>query len=496
MKKISILALIAGGMLLAGAECADAQGLKSVRKIESPTVKTTIFDFYKSPTSGLFLKKGIEFPQKATEYKYDDKTGKFKDHMGYVCKYDKDNRILEMERTDLQDPRYINKYIYEYDDSNGEIHWLNLLSQDKGKTWKNREKQDTYMFPNGLTKGIVNYKWNHKTSKWEVNPALSFYIVPEKDDNGRVTKITRYNDDTKTTKLKEMYLYFDNTEYPSIIRYHSYYDEENYELKYLTSIRWYTCNNDFTYFADVSDIIFEDDKDNRLKSYIINNARDDGNFDMANIINIEYDDKDRLTKITNVDGGIHCEKTITYPDELGSFVFQQLDFLDLDENGVFDECDMYIVNQKMTTTFDEHGNVLQRDDESCDETGVKLPGKSVRNICTYDDEGRLVMCEMQYKDEAKDPLKYVTNKKIEFSDFTTNVPTSIEDAAQTDTDILIIGNELKIRNANGKSYSVCGVDGRILMSGIADSGTISIAGISNGIYIVNVEGKSFKFLKK
>ena len=59
------------------------------------------------------------------------------------------------------------------------------------------------------------------------------------------------------------------------------------------------------------------------------------------------------------------------------------------------------------------------------------------------------------------------------------------------SDFIFVPQEL-----SGKNYSLIDIDGRVISRGVLNGNSINVSGLSKGLYILNVNGKSSKFLIK
>jgi hypothetical protein len=60
----------------------------------------------------------------------------------------------------------------------------------------------------------------------------------------------------------------------------------------------------------------------------------------------------------------------------------------------------------------------------------------------------------------------------------------------------VVRNELQINNGKNSTYVINSITGANLMKGATINGKINVSSLQNGIYILNVDNKSYKFIKQ
>jgi len=78
------------------------------------------------------------------------------------------------------------------------------------------------------------------------------------------------------------------------------------------------------------------------------------------------------------------------------------------------------------------------------------------------------------------------------------VPTSNDELLKdcTSLESNVVRNELKINNSKTSNYVINSITGANLMKGVTINGKINVSLLNIGIYILNVDNKSFKFIKQ
>lgn len=60
----------------------------------------------------------------------------------------------------------------------------------------------------------------------------------------------------------------------------------------------------------------------------------------------------------------------------------------------------------------------------------------------------------------------------------------------------VVTNEIMLLNNNQQQYKIHNTTGGICLTGISNNGSINVSGLKSGIYLLSIENKSFKFIKK
>lgn len=106
--------------------------------------------------------------------------------------------------------------------------------------------------------------------------------------------------------------------------------------------------------------------------------------------------------------------------------------------------------------------------------------------------------DVQWSVPADGSYKVTVNTNTLAISITTNTATSVN-AANHEFPLLVsnvIANQLTVENSSNFSYRIFNVAGASVLAGNSENGIISVSTLKFGIYFLNTENKTFKFIKR
>ncbi len=408
-------------------------------------------------------------PTHQTEYIYDEENGDWMPGGEYTYRYDADGNILQQ---DYDDGSTISRTINEWSKEGLNTLLLEQTSDDGGQTFTNSTKRvQTYdmLYPRLITLSKDRYQW--AGSDW-VATGDAFRRNVTRDADGNVLSLTvavPYNG-----AFDEMQRYT-NTVDPTTRQINSFkfeelgYSESGNDLiwktsQYLRNLVWKETNGQLVgEFSDWMSL------GNKLSSATITSIEGTDTVDIATVC-ITYDDKGGYVEtIAYTDEPSQIVTIYTVDDANGSNTLEEIDYMDMDEDGEYTEADI-CMRIKQVQRYDEKGSLVEEQLFEPDEDGTSLTQTAgtrydISYDTTYPDaEAEVVMSEWNYESRMYVPIMRIVSDRY--------------------TDVTAIsGVKVNSTSANGV-YNLQGMK-------IADS----LPADGHGILIVRKDGKSVKVMR-
>lgn len=344
------------------------------------------------------------------------------------------------------------------------------------------------------------YEWEPNSEEWCPNTTgYTYYIEIKRDAANRVTSRTYWDSEDKNYALNAIYYEYDSTDGPASSIIIKQMDEDSHELIpiYLyDEIKWKKSNCQYLYEKSNIYNLFDDDSNNIVKSFVLYDITENGDK-FKSFVSNKYEnggkERKQKTSILSADG-VNILNTYEYDfDENGSYNYYYDNWKDLNNNGVYDDGEIAKDRRSFVIMyrFDKYGNEINRSYKKFNTETKKydIDVYTYVNKYQYFEDGTIIEYEHSYYSKGK--LK--TKEKTVYSNFIDYIPTSIKD---TQNNIEIAVHDGYVTATDGARYQIFDIQGRLCKSGIVTSSTISLEDLSEGIYIVRVNNKNIKVIKR
>ena len=336
---------------------------------------------------------------------------------------------------------------------------------------------------------------------WRLINDQSAFSIINRDEQDRVTSEEFYRyDNPDAWYIKAVYTYGEGNS-PSMITFYVNEKDENGSYKIdreLSDIEWFYCENqmiEVDRFDDGYNIhdkrtAFNSERYKPLKFTKKSWSRDGTCY--TNHFDMTYDDQGRITSYIrsyNSYGRLGNQYyKYVYTDEYGSHEVTSYNGSDKNNDGTISE-DEYILNQRNVKVFNSDGLVISKE-------SVMKYNDELRTIIldefgyTYDDKGRIAEISVSSYDQYDDKTTK-TKDVYEYDD----TATGIASVNKADVDMRVAGNVVTFGSNLDGSYVVCNAEGKMVMSGCASDGWVSLESLPSGFYIVSVDGAAVKVVR-
>ena len=452
----------------------------NVKRLQSQTLKDEENILMRPTKEDVYsLHQGDWFLESNNEYEYDSKGRRIKEiltrrddmgqdvHTRFTLNYNEDSMLAD--------------FIEEY--AVGNQNWIKL-----------RKTVNTY---DAIRKDIqikqTVYEWDESIEDWTyvANDIVNMYREVERDTQGRITLNQMWKNEERTTPYTGFeFAYGESGAATSMDMYIP--DEEGYLTKncVFEDLVWHKSDCQYLKMSDNLYHAFTKDPNNRITSYTLYAYDEEGNKSQwLGNYKAKYDDQYRLIR-THIrlpyDNGVDQKYVaeIAYDtDGIGSEQRLEKNWVDDNDNDIYDFGETLISAIKLKSVYDDKGNPICIEWYEGDATGEyhQVSGYKYETIYTDFDaiEQRITY---SYNPELRE---YEYLSKVIYSDFI-NVAAGIETAALNHKTIKVYDDKITTENMNGCKYKIFDIEGRVVKSGIINSSTISIANYSKGMYLIRV----------
>lgn len=482
---LTFAALIAGGMLTLGNADAGAQNNQS-----NSTFKTYLSKKAESQGSR-FL------PQTIIKQDYDIDKKEWYSYGEYKCKYEESGNLVECYEnlSNFDGTIDNNRYFRKYDEHNSVIEQIKQYLADDGVTYAN-EQISLWEYDDVLTDYALRsqlFKWDETLQDWQDYDILgNYYRKITRDEQNRIISSEWFKviNDEPLLQNRLVYEYEGDGHAKKVI---VYVGKEDKPYKVWDNIVWKESTDNCPELSHDYVHPFIDYEGNIPLSFTFFKA-DNETGELKKVIDYEvtYNDQDRILR--------EVTKRVSEP------YFEISDYIYTDDNGSFikktGECNNeqdvtdgnLVITEKEICNFDEYGN------ETLLETYVYYEGSEFiiagnKHSYKYNDDG--VMVDKIYEWYSPERSEYIYSGRTLYSDFMELAGTDIK-AVSADKDMMaeINGSTLNFINADGADYAVCDIMGRILMQGKVTDAKVSVNGLPDGMYIVKINNRTVKLIKK
>ena len=505
----ALAVITAGGMLVLGSSslCAQTREINNVNVENQNYINTLLKTSFARPCYAP-AEAGTKLPQQKWEYSWDITNSRFSETCHYNYVYNADGTVSSEEEIR---PNNIRKYTtYEYDASgNMTVETLYDYDREAGALQKNYTPVYRYLYTyDDVVKdfAIIKQGQSYEDGKWtdDIMAKGKYKITITRDDKQRVVRnvcvgLSPLNGAPYTNVCDITY----NDDGTINIRRYDSDDSSAEPIEEMTNIKMYKSSDQFV-----------NNYDNAKISAFMNSNQKNGIWPLE-FVEHGYSN-DKLNKYTYDENGVHISAhiitideeqdynkgiSLVYVTEGNTKTEYLLSGLDLNKDGMINIGDdyLYMDNRKDYLT-DDYGSQykiltyfakISSDGNSDvpvteDDITYEITREDLVDI-TYEDG---VPTEKIYKfrKDADDPF---TNKSKEvFSDYFTVVPTAVENV--THNNGMVLAGDVIMFGAE-KVYSICDIEGRTVMNGVAQS--VNVSALAKGAYIVKAGSETLKFIR-
>lgn len=490
MKNFTLLLL--GAFLFSGVASAQQRFARTDSKVEKLQTKSVFAKDRKSITDAKKFpltrsENAILKPQVESMYEYDE--GEWLPYMDLHYKYDLKGNITEIFFDDGES-QY--KTVITYNENDNVLTKMSLVSEDKGKTWLNEEKNE-YEYDDlvpDFKKRSTMYSW--RDDKWEIGYSNIYDIA--RNEKGYVTRmaIQSYYQGAYE-EIEAIEVVYENGELPAKTWKHFMlgYNDENElvmsEVVRYDNIKWE--NSDGQILShDENDFLVGNNRIKEAKVY-------DEGVETAKLKVVYTNKRDFESTMSSVAGPDKIKHILKDTDENGSYKEQILESYDENGDGIMEE---YVSTNEVTC--DSHGNIVlfnvfeEMEGESEQVDGSKSDYKYGDN----DEILEIINYAWNYDEQKFDPIEKIVPR--DYIDVTQQ--TGITAQTQQGLKYSIENGRLLFSMNGANHYTIYNVSGmRIINENMAnESESISISDLPGGLYLLVIEGSEgvtkIKFMKR
>lgn len=482
---LTFAAIIAGGMLTLGNADAGAQNNQS----------NSTFKIFLSNKSESQVKRFL--PQTIIRQAYDLDKKEWINSGEYKCKYEESGNLVECYEKSLNFDGNIdnNRYFRKYDEHNNAIEQIKQHLADDGVTYVN-EQISLWEYDDVVTDYILReqlFKWDETLQDWDDYDILeNYYTKITRDEQNRIISSEYFKviNDESVSQNRLVYEYEGDGHANKASLYYRGKDKPS---KVWDNIVWKesTDNCPEIYHDYVHPFMYCEGNIPLSFTYL---KSDNETGELKKVLDFEatYNDQDRILRevIKRVKEPYFEITDYIYTDDNGSFIKyigecnNEQDFTDGNQ----------VITEKEIRNFDDYGNTTLSETYMYDE-GYEFFIAGNKFSYKYNDDG--VIVDKIYEWYSPERSEYIYSGRTLYSDFMELAGTDIK-AVSAEKDMMaeINGGTLNFINADGADYAVCDIMGRILMQGKVTDTKVSVNGLPNGMYIVKINNRTVKLIKK
>ena len=490
------------GLMLFSSVSVSAQNLsRSVFNVKPITNKltTSLTDFLdKSRTQAFADDNKIMRPLKEDVYSFHQGDWFLESNNTYL--YDAKGRRTQevLVRRDAMGQDVYTRFTLKYNEDGMLGEFLEEGSSDNKNWLKLRNTFNVYdaVRKNIQTEQIV-YVWDDATESWtyKSNDVASMFRDIKRDAQGRVTLDQMWNSKEMETPYMGFEFKYGETGDATSMVINSPNDDGYLMMAFVfEDLVWHKTNHQHLRQSNNVYHTFTKDPENQIKSYTLYACDAAGNkADWIGNYEAKYDDQDRLVRV-NIRIPYDMGTDQKYTSEIaydtngkGSVVRIETNWVDVNDNDICDLGEEIIDNTKMTSIVDDKGNLVSEEWFEADATGNYTQLSGFKYETTYNEYGEIK--ERITYSYNPDIAKYENFSRVVYSDFI-DVVAGIEEVNEMNPSVTVDNDEIIVTNADGAKFIVCDLEGRVVKSGTVSSSKINISNLTDGFYLVRVNGKN------
>ena len=419
--------------------------------------------------------------------------------------YSKELLIVEELITDYQNygSFAFQSIVNEYDENNCKIKATTQLRFSEADDFMNNAME--YYTYDEICHDVklsceVNF-WSEENQSWfkaenDENNTFNYYTDVQRNEAGNVL-LKQFWMDT-VAGLGYYYTYDGDSNVATQIT--AKFLNENAELVEQfrwEDVTWHKSNGQYLKTSSNLFYSFTEDPENIIKHFVLYDLKNGEKYKYAECKS-EVDDQGRITSFTILDyfgTNIYTENVYDITPE-GDKTYFMTEFNDANGNGAYDEGEAipsYL--QSMTKIYcDKYHNVIKNEFLECsEETGqIDICASMTTWDYKYLEDGTITeVVETEYSyGEEKRRTKYL------YEDFVDSQTTGIDEMTGSMKKLVVNNGCVNALNMEGAEYTISDIQGRICRNGVVADSKISLLDLAEGLYIVNVDGRSVKVVKK
>ena len=508
MKKNRYFTSVLAAVMLSFGLTANAQN----KKVPAKTLDTSFVNFTPSvakqakPT----VMKGMptKVPQSVSLYEFQNDdwvlvqntTKKFNEKLLCV-----DEEIINYSGNSIKNQLH---YTYSYNANDKIEDKICQIKKAVGADWINYLRMTSYY--DDICKDVMLtnkvYNWDETTGTWGRTYAdmNSFYTEVERDAAGRVNHKQAWDSEEKDNPFLGTYYTYDGETGPASKLSLKAVSSNNVfeEIYRYEDLVWHKSNEQYLKTTNNIYFLFNSDPQNLIESFTLYQINNGEKFKYALAKN-SYDEQDRILSINLDLVNYHIKYIHKYDynfDGKGNSCYLFAHWDDLNGNNSYDEgeADGYLEEMSLHYTyFDEYGNIIKEESYGYnDETGkVDQLQVKITNEYTYLEDGYIKQAISTRFNYSKNGVKE-EKKKYVYDEFVDQETTGIDEVTGKTKELIAYNGCVVALNLEGAEYTVTDLQGRMCRRGVVSGSKISISDLSEGIYVVMVDGKAIKVVNR
>ena len=345
------------------------------------------------------------------------------------------------------------------------------------------------------------YKWDEAAEFWDyrVSDYANMYREVERDSQGRVTLNQLWSNEEKSTPYTGFEFEYGESG-PALKMNIISPDDQGYLMRSFVfeDLIWHKSDCQYLKMSQNVMHTFTKDPLNQISSFTIYTCNSDGNkADWAGNYEASYDENDRIVRV-NIRMPYDMGADQKYISQIaydtkgnGSVVRFEKNWVDRNDNDVFDITEELLDDVKYVYNVDEKGNPVSEEWYQGDVNGTYVQVSGMKYETEYTDFGAIKQrISYTFNPETQ---KYEYLSKAVYSDFV-DVTAGIE-LAESKSVIKVMGNNVVAEGMSGEHYIVYDIQGRVMFCGIITDSNIDLSSLVKGMYIVHIGNNSLKIIR-
>ena len=413
----------------------------------------------------------------------------------------KGRRVQEVEsRRDEMGQDLYTRYTLKYNEDGMLGEFMEESSMDNASWLKLRNTYNVYdsVRKNIHTQQII-YEWDDATESWiyKSDDVASMYRDVKRDEQGRVVLDQMWNSKEKEKPYMGFEFEYGETG-PATKMSITSPDEEGYLMRAFVfeDLVWH--KTDCQYLKQSNNVYhtFARDPNNKIKSYTLYVCDQNGNkADWIGSYKAGYDEQDRLSRV-HIKMPYDKGKDQKYTSEIaydtngkGSEVRIERNWVDDDDDDIYDLGEELLDNTKMVVIKDDKGNPVSEEWFEADAAGHYTQLSGFKYETTYNEYGEI--SERITYSYNPDIAKYENFSRALYYDFvdaTAGIENTVIGACPS---VSVDNNEITVSYVPGACYKIFDIEGRMVKNGVLTTSKINIGNLADGLYLVRIGSKDF-----
>lgn len=337
------------------------------------------------------------------------------------------------------------------------------------------------------------YVWDEATESWDysINDVANMYREVKRDDQGRVTLNQMWSNEEKFAPYIGFIFEYGETGSANKMIITSPADEGYLMQSYMfEDLVWHKSDSQYLKMSNNVYHTFTKDPLNQISSYTLYACDANGNKgEWIGSYEAKYDEQDRLVR-AYIRMPYDMESYQKYVCEIaydingqGSETRLEKNWVDNNDDDIYNLGEELISSVKMTTAFDEKGNPISEEWFNGDVSGQYYQASGMKYETTYTDFDAIEQRITYTFNPNLGEYEYLS--KVVYSDFI-DVVAGIEDIKTEEGNVIVNGGEITVEGMDGNRYNVFDIQGKMIKSGVVISSKINLEGLAEGIYLVRL----------